>query len=305
MTVIGKVVISGASGLLGRSVYNVFKAKGWEVIGLAQSRVSNDLVKIDLTSETEIKDFFNQHKPDLFIHCAAVRHPDFAENQKDVTYTMNVKVPEWLALECKNHNSDLIYISTNYIFDGTEAPYDTDSKVNPLNYYGLSKLQGEQTIHKILPQAVSIRIPVLYGEVEYPGESAVNGLISIVKNSAKPLAINHHSTRTPTHVDEVSRSLEKIGEFLIKKTPNFPNILHISNSNVFTEYEICQLIANTLGVSIDHLEPELEWPKDAKIEEPEDCIMKVDRTLALGINECNVGLKPWLIEHLKNNPDKY
>ena len=75
----------------------------------------------------------------------------------------------------------LIYISTDYVFDGENPPYNVNDKPNPLNFYGKSKLGGEEAVRQADPQAVVLRVPVLYGETEYNAESAINILLDAVK----------------------------------------------------------------------------------------------------------------------------
>lgn len=74
----------------------------------------------------------------------------------------------------------LIYISTDYVFDGTTPPYEVEDKPNPLNFYGQTKLDGEEAIKSVYPEAVILRVPILYGSTEYNGESAINVLIDAV-----------------------------------------------------------------------------------------------------------------------------
>jgi S-adenosylmethionine synthetase len=74
----------------------------------------------------------------------------------------------------------LIYISTDYVFDGTAPPYEIDDKPNPLQFYGETKLGGEEAIKSVYPEAVILRVPILYGKTEYNGESAINILIDVV-----------------------------------------------------------------------------------------------------------------------------
>jgi S-adenosylmethionine synthetase len=74
----------------------------------------------------------------------------------------------------------LIYISTDYVFDGTTPPYEVDDKPNPLQFYGETKLAGEQAIQGVNKDAVILRVPILYGSTQYNGESAINVLIDVV-----------------------------------------------------------------------------------------------------------------------------
>lgn len=74
----------------------------------------------------------------------------------------------------------LIYISTDYVFDGTAPPYEVDATPNPLQFYGETKLGGEKAIESVYPEAVILRVPILYGKTEFNGESAINILIDVV-----------------------------------------------------------------------------------------------------------------------------
>lgn len=90
----------------------------------------------------------------------------------------------------------LIYISTDYVFDGTSPPYEVDDNPNPLQFYGQSKFEGEKAIRGEYPEAVVLRVPILYGKTEYNGESAINILIDAVLVSHSYLLLYG---RTITH----------------------------------------------------------------------------------------------------------
>ena len=93
---------------------------------------------------------------------------------------LNVETPRNLGKVCKENGIMLIYISTDYVFDGTTPPYEVEDKPNPLNFYGQTKLDGEEAIKSVYPEAVILRVPILYGSTEYNGESAINVLIDAV-----------------------------------------------------------------------------------------------------------------------------
>ncbi|CEG80527.1 hypothetical protein RMATCC62417_14849 [Rhizopus microsporus] len=173
-----KVVITGASGLLGRQVVKAFK--DWEVVGTAFSRAKDNLVKLDLTDKDAVETFFNKQQPNVVVHCAAERRPDVAEKDKDGVLLLNVESSKRLAT---------IY----YVFDGTSPPYEIGDKPNPLQFYGQTKLAGENAVRQVYPNAVILRVPILYGETEYNGESAVNVLIDVVLTPQKPVKMDNIS----------------------------------------------------------------------------------------------------------------
>lgn len=178
-----RVLITGASGLLGRALMKVFlDAPGWEVLGLAHSRVSGTLKKVDLLNFDETTRIVEDFKPHILIHSAAERRPDVVSKNPSGTEKLNVGTTEFLAKLVEDFNKGLVkpchfmlYISTDYVFDGTQPPYKPDHPPHPLNKYGESKLAGEQAVMRCQKSGLILRVPVLYGDVEYLGESAVTG----------------------------------------------------------------------------------------------------------------------------------
>ena len=181
-----RVIITGASGLLGRAIMKEFlNSDKWEVLGLAHSRAKNVLRKVDLFDFDESKRVVKEFKPHVLIHSAAERRPDIVENDERTCTKMNVGVTKALVEAINELNSDretpdhfMVYISTDYVFDGTSPPYKPLDEPNPLNKYGKSKLEGEQVMHH--SEGAILRVPILYGDVEYLKESAVTGAYTVL-----------------------------------------------------------------------------------------------------------------------------
>lgn len=155
--------MTGASGLLGRAVYAHFITQPHEVLGLANSRADAPLVKQDLLDDEALRERIRQFSPDMIVHAAAERRPDVVEKEPLRSQELNVDVPGRLAELCKELNARLIYISTDYVFDGSKPPYSVDSEPNPLNAYGASKLLGERVVREKGQEGMvtSLRVPVL------------------------------------------------------------------------------------------------------------------------------------------------
>lgn len=158
-----RVVVTGASGLLGRAIYSHFVARSHDVLGLANSRAEPPLVKQDLLDEESLKSRLSDYKPDLIVHSAAERRPDVVQQQPERSQELNVDVPGRLAAISGEIGAKLIYISTDYVFDGSRPPYTVESEPNPLNAYGTSKLLGERAVKENGRdgQVTSLRVPVL------------------------------------------------------------------------------------------------------------------------------------------------
>ncbi|KAJ9088282.1 hypothetical protein DSO57_1024663 [Entomophthora muscae] len=294
-------LITGASGLLGRAVHKCFNDSGKfdAVVGISYSRTKGDLRKVDLCDKEALSSLLDEVKPQVIIHCAAERRPDVAEKDTAGTLKLNVEVSENLASEALKHDSRLIYISTDYVFDGTSPPYHVNDQPNPLNFYGKSKLQGEIAVHQTNPGAIVLRVPVLYGEVEFPGESAVNILIENVNDTSKNYNMDHHSSRYPTHVKDVALVCLELAECSAKK---IPPILHYSAPERLTKYDMCCIFSNITGKNIDHIKPDSVAPpfNPSGTTRPEDCELSIDALTSLGVGTFPpTSLKEWFEKYLK------
>ncbi|RIB10362.1 RmlD-like substrate binding domain-containing protein [Gigaspora rosea] len=234
-----RVIVTGASGLLGRVVCKAFSEAGHEVTGLAKSRAKNGLKQFDLTDKDKLESLIQELKPNVIIHTAAERRPDVAEKNREATFELNVNVPAHIASLSKVYDILLIHISTDYVFDGKNPPYDVNDKPNPLNFYGETKYKSELAVQSANNQTVVLRVPVLYGEVEFPGESAVNILMDSVKNSSKNVEMDHYAIRYPTNVRDVARVIKDISEKNVEQHIPISGILHFSSNENFTKYGMC------------------------------------------------------------------
>lgn len=162
-----KVVVTGASGLLGRAVFahlaSLDDGQRHQVSGLANSRAAPPLTQVDLLDAGALRSHLQDFKPDVVIHCAAERRPDVVEKEPERSQELNVDVPARLADMSKEMDFRLIYISTDYVFDGSKPPYMVDSEPNPLNAYGTSKLLGERMVRERGQDGMvaCLRVPVL------------------------------------------------------------------------------------------------------------------------------------------------
>ena len=240
-----KVWITGATGLCGRAVTKLLR-KSYDVVPTAFSRAEGDILKVDITSKDQVRAFFKEHSPDAVIHLAAERKPDICENKKDVTDSLNVEATKFLAEQCKENNSWFLYLSTDYVFDGANPQYLPDSKPNPLNYYGESKLKGEIETLKANESATVLRVPVLYGEVEELGESAVTTIFNLLKKQQEA-RVDHWATRFPTLVDDIAKVIAK----MLNGKPS--GTFHYSGETALTKYETALLMGQLMNVCTDQL----------------------------------------------------
>ena len=248
-----RVLITGATGLLGREVYKTFTENGWSVLGLAYSRAKGDLVKVDLRDSTALEKVFDDFKPHVVVHSAAERRPDKMATDLEGSRQLNVTSSQTIATLCNKHDSFLIYMSTDYVFDGTSPPYTPDDKPNPLNDYGSSKRDGEVVTLGCIHSAV-LRVPILYGRIETIDESAVTVIYNSVV-AGKPVKLSDYEIRYPTHTIDVAKAIMKMAS----KSMSHPRSLcagvwHFSAGSNYTKYAMARVIGEQLGVATTHIE---------------------------------------------------
>ncbi|WP_170833214.1 dTDP-4-dehydrorhamnose reductase family protein [Microbulbifer marinus] len=274
-----KILITGASGLLGRSVFSQLSANpAFDVTGTAFSRAGENLRRLDLTDSAAVADMLREIQPQVVIHCAAERWPDRCAENPDAAWQLNVQSTERLAQLCRDTGAQLVYISTDYVFDGSAPPYSADDEPNPINFYGRSKLAGEQAVlgngdHWVL------RVPLLFGPVTYLRESGVTALLETVRDP-QAVTLDDWAIRFPTSVEDVARVLEQC---LLKTAvgAHLGGIYQWSGDTACTRYQLARVVAETYGLSADHLSgdpaPQYNEPR------PYNCQLDKSRLTDMGI----------------------
>lgn len=143
----------------------------------------------------------------VIIHCAAERRPDVVQKDSAMAQTLNVSATKQIADYTVKTGAFLIYISTDYIFNGKRPPYTEFDRPDPLNIYGELKLLGEMAVQGSCRNYAILRVPILYGPVEYLGEAAVDVVLKAVLDTSKPVNMDHCQRRYPTHVADVASTI--------------------------------------------------------------------------------------------------
>ncbi|KAF9807156.1 hypothetical protein IEO21_08356 [Rhodonia placenta] len=298
-----RIIVTGASGVLGSAIYAAYKSAGHTVLGLAHSRPTDELRQLDLLDSAEVERVFSEFKPDWVIHCAAERRPDVAEKDPEGARRLNAVLPAHLAQISKALKFTLVYISTDYVFDGTSPPYTPSSLTNPVNLYGRTKRDGELAVLGVLgSKTVILRVPVLYGPAPKNSDSAVNILLDVVTDqSGKQYKMDHYATRYPTNVLDIADFLVRLSA--LPSSRPIPPILHYSGGEPFTKYEMCLVFARILSLPHKHIVADAEPPKgDAATTRPRDCQLYTRETEDLMEGYGSLGWTPyeeWWESYLK------
>lgn len=185
-----------------------FKEMGWEVIGSHFSFATEGTVFYN-TLEPGNPDNFDVagFKPDAIVHCGAMTHVDYCETHEDESYTNTVQSTINLAALAKSCNARLVYISTDYVFDGNNGPYRENASVNPLSVYGKHKLEAEQTALRDAPDALVLRVTNVYGN-EIRGRNFVARIVDQCRNKQKlTLRLPYDQYASPTNSWDIARAM--------------------------------------------------------------------------------------------------
>ena len=254
-----KILVTGAKGMLGHDLCPTLEDAGFETI-------ETDVDTLDITDLSMVEKVLTAEKPDAVVHCAAYTNVNKAEEDLKTAMKINAEGTENLAKTCAKLDIPIVYISTDYVFDGTKKePYLPYDKPNPINAYGLTKLKGEEAVQKHCEKFYITRTSWLYG---LHGKNFVETMISLAD---KPeLKVVDDQTGCPTWTQELS---DGIVTLLTEEAPF--GIYHICGTGKTTWYGFAKEIFELAGLKVN-LKPckSDEFPSPAK--RPEYSVMYND-----------------------------
>ncbi len=274
-----KVLVTGASGLLGRALMLELRTwSGCEVIGAAFSRIRDGLMSLNLLDEGDVFNCVRDIQPDVVIHSAAERRPDVSERDPAGTVALNLGATETIVRSAKEAGAWVLFMSTNYVFDGSSPPYSPDAETHPLNLYGESKVQAERALWRESDNSIVLRLPTLYGPVESLSECSVTTIADQIRNGEREF--DHWAIRFPTYVNDVAKVCIQILSFRIGHS-SFCGTYHWSSDEALTKYEMARVMSDFMGADPDQLDAVLDPPPGAL--RPKNCQLDCSDLLELGI----------------------
>lgn len=199
-----RVLVTGVKGQLGFDTVNELEKRGHETIGV-------DIDEMDITDEASVKRVLETEKPEVVIHCAAWTAVDAAEDEENIPKVMavNVKGTEYIAKVCKKLDCKMIYISTDYVFDGQGVrPWKPEDERAPLNVYGQSKYEGELAVQELLEKYYIVRIAWVFGT---NGKNFIRTMLNLGKSHDR-LTVVDDQIGTPTYTYDLARLLVDMAE---------------------------------------------------------------------------------------------
>jgi len=244
-----RLLITGSNGLLGQKLVELLRKQA-NVDLIATARGVNRLpvtdgytyASLDITVQEEVNAVFDQFKPEIVIHTAAMTNVDTCETDQEGCDLLNVDAVAFIIQACEKHNSYLCHLSTDFIFDGAAGPYTEEGIANPISYYGESKLKAEQLLLASSIRWSIARTVLVYGIV--PDMSRSNIVLWVKKSleEGKTIQVVTDQFRTPTLAEDLA-----IGCWLLAKD-EVEGIFNISGSDFLTPYEMAVMTADYYGL---------------------------------------------------------
>lgn len=224
-----KILVTGANGQLGSELQH---------LATTQTKMRftfTDVAELDITNESEVFDFFKAQEFDYCINCAAYTAVDKAETERDLCDKINVLGSTNLAKGCKSVGATLFHISTDFVFDdNASAPQNEDQDTDPVNYYGVSKLNGENAIRDLLDAYFIIRTSWLYSAF---GDNFVKTMLRLGKERDE-LNVISDQIGTPTYAKDLADLILK----MIESNSNSFGVYHYSNEGAASWYDFAAAI---------------------------------------------------------------
>ena len=213
-----KIFVTGVAGQLGHDVMNELKKRGYDGVGSDVASAYTGIqdgsavtempyISLDITDKATVEKVLKEVQPDVVIHCAAWTAVDMAEDDDKVekVRAVNATGTENIALVCKELNCKMVYISTDYVFDGQgETPWDPDCKeYKPMNVYGQTKLEGELAVSRNLDKYFIVRIAWVFG---VNGKNFIKTMLNVGKTHDTVRVVNDQ-IGTPTYTYDLARLL--------------------------------------------------------------------------------------------------
>nr|WP_300304058.1 dTDP-4-dehydrorhamnose reductase [uncultured Anaerostipes sp.] len=230
-----KVLVTGVRGQLGYDVVRELKKRQIEAVGV-------DVEEMDITDPAQTETVIREAAPDAVIHCAAYTAVDAAEDNEELCREVNARGTENVARICGEMNIKMMYISTDYVFDGKGTrPWEPDDPRDPLNVYGQTKYEGELAVEKYVKKFFTVRIAWVFG---VNGKNFIKTMLNLGKTHDKLTVVNDQ-TGSPTYTYDLARLLadmiqtDKYGRY------------HATNEGICTWYEFACEIFRQAGIDVE------------------------------------------------------
>ena len=246
-----KLLITGASGLYGSKIAQIGTDKQHQVYSLHSQHPASFGIPIqaDITNKHQIESIFKEINPEVVIHAATLTDVDKCEQNRELAWKINVDATTNIAQAAKANKAFVLYISTDYVFDGDKGNYIETDLPSPINFYGYTKLKAEEQIKKILNEYCIARTSVIYGST--PAAGKINfalWLINKLKNK-EPTKVFTDQWNSPT----LNTSLAQMTLEIIER--KISGLFHISGATRISRYDFAMMLAKAFNLDSNLLIP--------------------------------------------------
>jgi len=266
------VIVTGAGGMLGAALMELAPA--------AMRAVGVDIADGDLSTDEGIDSALGPYQPDVVIHCAGYTNVDGATSEPELAQRHNALATEKVAGFCAERGTKLIYISTDYVFDGTKAsPYTEEDTPKPINAYGESKLAGERAAQEIATDCLIVRTQWLFGP---GGRNFVAGIVDHARQGGEVQGVVDE-IGSPTYTRDIAGALWQVVERPVS------GIIHLTNSGYCSRAELARVALDAAGLSGVPITEICRADWDSPTRRPAFSVLENRRWAALGY----APLRPW------------
>ena len=263
-----KVLVTGVKGQLGYDVVNELVKRGHIAIG-------TDIEEMDITDKNSVDSVIMENTPDAVIHCAAYTAVDAAEDNEELCRKINAEGTQNIADVCKELDIKMIYISTDYVFDGEgERPWEPEDERTPLNVYGQTKYEGELAVQNTLSKYFIVRIAWVFG---VNGKNFIKTMLNLGK-TRDALTVVNDQFGSPTYTYDLAKLLVDMVE-----TEKY-GIYHATNEGICTWYEFACEIFKQAGINVK-VSPVSASEYPAKAKRPSNSRMSKEKLTEQGFEK--------------------
>jgi dTDP-4-dehydrorhamnose reductase len=293
-----RLLIIGGGGQLGSKLAELAKDR-FEVYATYLTRrppIGGDrALPLDKRDRDRVFALFGKLRPDVVIDTGALHNVDYCETHRSEAWGVNVDGTRNLAEACEAYGAKMVFVSTDYVFDGAKGNYSEEEAPNPVNYYGLTKLEGERAVARACARYAIARPSVIYGYVppsQGPSSSGkpLNFALWLIQKleNGEPVKIVTDQYSSPTLADSLAEALLRLAE------SEETGVFHIAGKSRLNRYEFALKIAEKLGldaglispITTDQLKQIAKRPMDSSLN-----VEKVEKRLGLKMLSIDEALK--------------
>jgi dTDP-4-dehydrorhamnose reductase len=292
-----KLLITGASGLFGSKLAEIATASDYTVYsGYSRDPVTTGVpMKFDVSDKDQVEEAFKEVAPEVVVHAAALSDVDKCELNNDLAWKINVEGARNIAEAVESNSAFLVYVSTDYVFNGETGLYVETDRADPINYYGFTKLKAEELVKNLVGEYCIARASVMYGST--PAAGKINfalWLINQLKKNEKAKIVTDQWNSPTLNTNLANMILEIIER---KLTGTF----HLSGATRISRYDFANVIAQTFNLDANLIDPCLSADLPWVAKRPRDSSLKTEKAQrALKNKPCQINQA---VERLKQELD--